>query len=453
MKSGLGGLLLTSIPGRRALAQDGQNGAEEPHFFLQIVTPDGLDCSYLFDARPLAMTAAGKQSNYLAEEPTAWEGRNGQTAWATRLVEPLRPFRERFTVLNGVVMAATFDGHDQNMNYLFTGSPFGGESFIPHLNEPSASHEAAPLDYVQTGFLFPDVTNGGASMPLFPGAAYSLVNRMRAATPVDPASPLERFITSRMTANAGGPGRFSKAAGLMAAAEAKAPALGERLRSLQVNAPSNDALADDLQTVTQLFKADITRGAVITIRPVGGNLVDTHTPEQAAQSATLIGSVATQVAAVFDALQRTPYDDHRSMLDMTTVVCASEFTRTMRQRDLAIDATGTDHNSLSNMVLIGGKGIKGGLVVGESDSRTADEEISPAHRAFDPDHLKVMGRPFDAATLQASRALPEVYHAGDYLSFAMVANTVYQLFGVDRRHYWVTERGGDVARVMPGLLS
>ncbi len=88
----------------------------------------------MFDARPLSMTRAGKIQNYLGEEPGVWTGRNGVTTLATRLVAPLRPFRDRFSVLNGVYMTPSFDGHLQNMNFLFSGSPFGGDSFIPHLN-------------------------------------------------------------------------------------------------------------------------------------------------------------------------------------------------------------------------------------------------------------------------------------------------------------------------------
>src|SRR5690606_17616615 len=113
---------------RPALAE-----STEPHFFLQVVASDGWDVSYIFDARPLAMTEAGKSANYLGETPSVWRGGNGQTTLSTRVVDPLRPYADRFSVLNGVLMAPSFDGHDQNMNQFLTGNPFGGESFIPHL--------------------------------------------------------------------------------------------------------------------------------------------------------------------------------------------------------------------------------------------------------------------------------------------------------------------------------
>ena len=99
---------------------------QEPHFFLLIVLDGGADPSYMFDARPLSMTAAGKIQNYLGEEPSVWTDRNGQSTLATRLVAPLGKFRDRFSILNGVYMTPSFDGHLQNMNFLFSGNPFGG---------------------------------------------------------------------------------------------------------------------------------------------------------------------------------------------------------------------------------------------------------------------------------------------------------------------------------------
>ena len=48
------------------------------------------------------------------------------------------------------------------------------------------------------------------------------------------------------------------------------------------------------------------------------------------------------------------------------------FGRTMRAPDMPIAATGTNHNQFANSILLGGKGIRSGLVVGASD--LADEK-------------------------------------------------------------------------------
>ena len=70
---------------------------------------------------------------------------------------------------------------------------------------------------------------------------------------------------------------------------------------------------------------------------------------------------------------------------------------------------GTDHNPLANTVLIGGAGIKSGLVIGASDFRTATESLSGAHLQLDRDRVKVMGRPFDFTTGRARTDLPAAF--------------------------------------------
>src|SRR5882757_561841 len=127
---GAAGTLL--LPGSSFLpASEPIDGA---HFFLMIVLNGGADPSYMFDARPLSMTQAGKIQNYLGKAPAPWAGRNGVSTLSTPLTKPLEPFRDRFSVLNGDYMPPSFDGHLQNMNFLCTGTPFGGDRFIPHLN-------------------------------------------------------------------------------------------------------------------------------------------------------------------------------------------------------------------------------------------------------------------------------------------------------------------------------
>src|SRR5690606_15096378 len=118
----------------------------------------------------------------------------------------------------------------------------------------------------------------------------------------------------------------------------------------------------------------------------------------------------------------------------------SEVSRTMRQNGLPIEEIGTDHNPLNNTVLIGGKGVRGGYVVGESDFRTADEELSGAHIAFDPRHVKVMGKPFDFKSGRPRSDKPASYDEADFLTINNVANTVYKLFGVGQEQWRVLGR-------------
>src|SRR6188472_231288 len=91
--------------------------AADPRFFMMILFPNGMDPTYLFDARPLEMTQAGKIQNYIGAEPEPWLTDGAEPQLSTRLTAPLRPFKDRFSILNGVLMAQGFEGHDQNMNF------------------------------------------------------------------------------------------------------------------------------------------------------------------------------------------------------------------------------------------------------------------------------------------------------------------------------------------------
>ena len=90
---------------------------------------------------PSAMTAAGRIQNYLGKDPDAWSASTAQARFASRSSSRWRRFRDRFSVVNGVHMAPSFDGHLQNMNFLFTGDPFGGDFFVPHLNLAETGRE------------------------------------------------------------------------------------------------------------------------------------------------------------------------------------------------------------------------------------------------------------------------------------------------------------------------
>jgi hypothetical protein len=452
---GAAGTLCFPLLSRAARAQTAASG--DPHFFFQVIFQGGMDPTYLFDARPLAMTQAGIIQNYLGEDPKEWAGLNGAKSWATRLADPLKPYRDRFSVLNGVVMATGFDGHDQNMNFLLAGDPFGGESFVPHLNRYSAL-APAPLDAVTQGFLLANVTNAGASVPLAADSAARLIDRLKQSAPLSTANPLYSFILSRMASNGSGPGAFSQGAQAMKNAYDQAPGFASMLGGIRIDPGGPQASSDQskpsidpkfLDMCLQLFKQGVTRSAVFVVNAS----FDAHDPKTASAQPATIGAAAELLAQVYKALAGAQFDGSRSFLDVTTVMASSEFGRTLRQKDKAMDETGTDHNPLSNTILVGGKGIRGGQVIGESDTRAAGEAVSKAHSTFDPSSLKMMGKPFDFASSRVRADLPAAYDPADYLGMASVANTMYSLFGVSKDRYRKLARNGADAPVVAGLLS
>jgi uncharacterized protein DUF1501 len=448
LKISLAGAGTLVLPGAGLLPAAAQ-APEEPHFFLMIVLNGGADSSYMFDARPLSMTKAGKIQNYLGQEPAPFAGRNGTSTLATSLIKPLLPFRDRFSILNGVYMTPSFDGHLQNMNFLFTGNAFGGDSFIPHLNLPETGREPQSLDGIMSSDpVVVTINNHSGVVPLMPRSVTGLAKSLKQTPPLA-GDELTEFIRGRMTANADGPGRLSAAAALMRSGLDKSPRVHQQLA--QLTSPSNNQSAE-LQTlalITQCFRLSISRSAIYS----PSEFFDVHATEQAKAQPALFASAIGKITTLIKGLSETPFDDRRSMLDVTTVMVTSEFGRTMRSADGPVDDTGTNHNQFSNSILIGGKGIRNGLVIGASDLRDEVEEPSAAHVQLDPVLERSMGLPFDFSTLLPRTDRPAGFDIKDYLTIGSVVNTIYALFGVPKEHYRVLRRELPTAPVLHGLLA
>jgi hypothetical protein len=404
----------------------------------------------MFDARPLAMTQAGHIQNYLGSEPEPWTGRNGVIAPATSLVKPLMPFRDRFSILNGVVMTPSFDGHQQNMNFLFTGDPFGGRSFIPHLNLPETGLKAGAVDAIEPAeSTEAAITNHAGVIPLEPRILHGLPEQLRELPPAHRNDPVMSFVRSRLDAAASGRGVVSDGAKLMRDALDASPEVHAKLAALSA---ANSSLSPEEQCVAligECFRLSLSRAAIYVLP----EQFDVHAPEQAKSQPELFSSAIGKIAVLFKGLIETPYDNRRSMLDVTTVMVTSEFGRTMRAPDMPIEATGTNHNQYSNTILLGGKGIKGDLVIGESDFRNVDEAVSKAHLAVDPVLEKTMGRPFDFASLSSRKDLPEIFDVNDYLTIGSVINTVYSRFNVPAEHFRKNGHDAKPAPVLRRILT
>jgi uncharacterized protein (DUF1501 family) len=419
--------------------------AAPPRYLLSIVASGGLDNTMMFDARPLAMTAAGKIHNPLGADPTPWVGANGQTALAASSASALFPLRDRFSVVNGVVMSTSFDGHDQNTNLLLAGNPFGG----PSLLADASGSGAAPLDYVRLGDVPGAALDDSRTIPLGEAGLAQLVGGVGALDALAPS--LDDFLHSESAALGDPATRFGAGATAFDDATAGSRDLRQRIRAIQLGSET-DPLDQQLAVVREIFRLDIARGALLEID--GADLFfDNHAAQNAKAQGPSFVTLCERLARVFQYLAATPYDSSHALIDVTTVVVGTEFGRTMRQLGRPIDDTGTDHNPLSNSILVGGAGIKGGLVLGASDFQTADETLSGAHLALDPDAVKVMGRPFDFAAGAPRADQPATFAAGDYLQIASIVNTLYSLFGVDKSKWRLVERGGAVAPVLSQLLA
>ena len=117
-------------------------------------------------------------------------------------------------------------------------------------------------------------------------------------------------------------------------------------------------------------------------------------------------------------LVETPFDAKRSMFDVTTVMIRQRIRRILRSLDASIDDTGTNHDQFADSVLIGGKGIRGGLVIGESDFDDATARLSRHTSCSNPTLESRSGRPFDFKTVAAAARSAGGIALGDYLTMA-----------------------------------
>ena len=429
----------------RVFAQD-----QAPHFFLEVTVPGGFDASYLLDARPLSMMAAGKKVIHQSATPTVWEGKNGVSCLAAATPSAaLLGVKDDITVINGVLMATGFDGHDQNANFFATGNPFGGEYFVPHFNQTGVR---TPLDFISTGF-FQDteITNGANGVPLNAFSGKQLADRLRMMAPMNSESKLSRQIRSRMELVGRGTGKFAAGSRALLSGFDRAPELDGVLRKVNPDTTTTSFAMQSMSIVGEMFRNHGARAAKVQIFPRKDDqsfTVDSHGAEDTKKYEELATLVAEDIAAIVKYLKETEYRNGQSLWDVTTLVFGSEFGRTLRQKDIEIQSSGTDHNPLSNMLIVGGKGIAGGNVLGGSDSRDEVEVVSGAHLSLDTDHLKAMGLPFDFATGRVRADLPEVFDPADYVTMGSVVNSLYGIFGVAESKHWLTQRNGVKAKAL-----
>jgi hypothetical protein len=182
--------------------------------------------------------------------------------------------------------------------------------------------------------------------------------------------------------------------------------------------------------------------------------VDAHDVGTASQQPAFYLTIADRIAKVFNYLSNTRLNEseEESLLSQTTVVVTSEFSRTMRQGGKPISESGTDHNPLNNSVLIGGRGVRGGDIFGESDFAQENEVLSGAHLAVDPYRFRLMARPFNFTDLSPIRTAHDRFDIDAYISFANIGNTLMHAHGVDSSLFWKNDRNGAAASILDSRI-
>jgi hypothetical protein len=405
----------------------------DPHFFFHLIIPGGLDATYLWDARPLEMTQKGLIQNYLGIEPWQWTDLKGRNTLASPLVKPLLPYQKYFTILNGVHMNVGFDGHEQNTNFLLTGNPFGGNGFMPYFNMDNIGHGKSELDYLEIGRSLAEVTNSQNAITVNPETINTLSSHFNKFPAMSDQS-VRNFIDQGFDRAKELGGFFGDGAALLKNGFHLSPRLMKKIESISFPGGNADPLASALYMVNEFFSQNLVKSAEIILDKWDPTL-DTHDSNGAKKQPQYFQTVINEIIMTLDFLRNTAYDQKRSLMDVTTFLISTEFGRTMRQTTRPINNTGTDHNPLTNFLLLGGKGIATGQTLGGSDFESSDEInfLSKAHLSKDQTKIKIMGRPYNFDTgLPLYDYKPESYKTTDYLSCHNVINTLFAQFNIDK---------------------
>jgi hypothetical protein len=433
---------------------------ENRQFFIQLYMPEGLNAAYFFDARPLAMTKVGKIQNYLNEEPFVWQHKGTDKALATRIVKPLAPLRDYFSIVNGVFMAVQSDGHEENINFSLTSSTAGGEVFF------SARAKEGIVDSLN---FFGDKLQTGlriqAQKGLLNFSSTKDFKDLTSALATDPSffrsySKLIRQLNPQLQALATKNGKLAEGSRLLKQSFDQIPEFSRRFVATGNNLQEIEGFEGQIEIILNSFRMGLADNAILAID--GQQSVDFHEGRKAKENCEKnYSDVVSKFAKLIQILRNTPVDPKNprspSFYDVTTFMMTSEFNRTMRQLNRRIDETGTDHNTLGNSVWIGGGRIKGGRVVGATDLTETDNKgdflnVSNAHIQWDPQLLKVMGKPFDFKNQRTMVTTPGEYSSLDYIQYGSVINTVLQALGSQRSSFWKTNQSED-APELPLLSS
>lgn len=430
--------------------------SESAHQVLHIHFSGAMDFTYGFDARRLSMTKANLLQNYLNAEPRVWTAPvGGNTTLATSLTTPLDRHARDFSIINGIYVDNVFAAHTQAENLWFTGNAFGGDTYLPFINLNTPTPKA-PLDGLKNqSYMYFQTQNMGGHLPFGSQSTAQLSQKLK-YNGINEKSDSHQYLKQRLQDIGKGSGKFSEGVRRMAQAQTDSVTLAEQLT--KTNMTIDPKLDQDEQFLTlfnQLSQQKSIRTGLITISSVGPNneyRFDTHDMQSAALQPESYRLVFERIARIFDIMKRTAFSATESLLDVTTVVVTTEFGRTMRQMGVAIDATGTDHNTFCTSAIIAGKGILGGKLIGASDYHSPTERLSNAHLSIDKYKLNIMARPFDFATQSIVEAKPETFNIAHYLNVGSIINTIFDITHVDKSLYRKIGNG-TAAKILPSLTT
>lgn len=456
LKYGLAGVGSTFFPLTPAFSQ-----VNDDHFLYILFLDGAADFSYMFDARPLEMTKFRMLANRTGTEPDLWTGSNGQSCWASSLTSPLKPFKNDFTVVNGVFMDKTFAGHTNMIDLILSGNPLGGDSFVPWINNKNQVLSRTSLDGIKKNSQSFYGNRLHSTLIEIEGKdSLELMEKLKKDSQLAKFPDALSYSTERMLlASLQNPsGQWSQGSKNLWTQMQSAQSFAEQLSFLDTASLSSDPSLSFLSLFgkmaqKKMMRVGIENTILFSENPNLNFFYDTHSINSTADHLSLYTRTHEKIAKTLQFFKSTAYDNQRSLLDVTTVMIASEFGRTMRQEFVPFDECGTDHNILSNSFLFAGKGIKTGQVIGATDFQKPQERLSKAHLQLDNKRLCMMARPFDFSTERPLTIKPEQFEQDQYLNCGSIINTLFEIFSMPKEIYRRKNSGSPVYPILKTLLK
>jgi len=383
-----GALTLLPIAGRLASAVPLLRGNQK--FFVMIRVFGGMDVTLGLDPWLDAtlpdekdMFVEYKQSELIQAAP---EMKLGPAAKA------LVPFADRFSIVNGLFMSQVDNGHGASMNYVSAGTTAGSAPALP----VEISRGTQEGDF---GIL----TNTALTMGNRAALSSSLLDLKDLPNQTDVSGLLDQTKASQPTP-------FFEAIKRVLSSR---PALQTFINNMQSFGPLEQL--SEAGVMAAAFMSEVAFTAQFDLTKYN---LDSHAGHPGAHL-TQQTAVWTEVADIFKTFAGIPYGG-TSLFDHTTFMVVSEFARTPALNS----AKGKDHNPLTNSVLLAGRGIVGGKVIGASRLVTTAQSAigAPYHIAY----------PIDYSTFEVQRQRTP---NARMIFPENIAQTVAEIMEVDFTHF------------------
>lgn len=303
---------------------------ERPQFCIYIRVGAGWDTSLATD--PWKLEARPEEKDFFIEYRQD-ELISFQNSLVGPAMAPLKKFFDRLCIINGVYMSATDGGHDSAALYAASGNGQGGLGLIPL--ELEGRLFSSP---------FGTLANHSPYMGSQAKGVWDLRNIVQAKQIADVTMLLDNDDKETEISRA-----------------RKAILNNSSRIDLFNKVAAKSSSFTEAEAISAAFCSGLTHSACLELNE--SNL-DTHSAHPRTHLAALT-SVFAKINSLLESLHSTPGVDARgavletsTLLDQTTLLIGSEFTRTPALNG----SSGKDHNPQCNSAILIGPGVKAGVV-------------------------------------------------------------------------------------------